>query len=67
MEFKSYTEPTLDAGHAPIAHDLLGVTGYSAQQEALRVFDRTTSDREAIRRNRMVLRVTYGFELWTPE
>jgi DNA invertase Pin-like site-specific DNA recombinase len=38
VAFKSYTEPFLDTDNEPIAHIVLGVTSYYAQQEALRIF-----------------------------
>ena len=41
VAFKSYTEPFLDTDNELIAHIVLGVTSYYAQQEALRISDRT--------------------------
>ena len=67
VAFKSYTEPFLDTDNEPIAHIVLGVTSYYAQQEALRISDRTKAGLERARRNGKVLGRPDGFERWAPE
>ncbi len=49
VAFKSYTEPFLDTDNELIAHIVLGVTSYYAQQEALRISDRTKAGLERAR------------------
>jgi len=55
VAFKSYTEPFLDTDNELIAHIVLGVTNYYAQQEAVRISDRTKVDLERVRRSGKVL------------
>jgi DNA invertase Pin-like site-specific DNA recombinase len=50
VAFKSYTEPFLDTDNELIAHIVLGVTSYYAQQEALRISERTKAGLERARR-----------------
>lgn len=66
VAFKSYTEPFLDTDNELIAHIVLGVTSYYAQQEALRISDRTKAGLERARRNGKVLGRPDGFERWAP-
>ena len=66
VSFKSYTEPFLDTDNELIAHIVLGVTSYYAQQEALRISDRTKADLERVRRSGKVLGRPDGFERWAP-
>ena len=66
VSFKSYTEPFLDADNELIAHIVLGVTSYYAQQEALRISDRTKAGLERARRSEKVLGRPDGFEPWAP-
>src|SRR5918995_3857891 len=63
---KSYTEPFLDTDNELIAHIVLGVTSYYAQQEALRISDRTKAGLERARRSGKVLGRPDGFERWAP-
>ena len=64
VAFKSYTEPFLDTDNELIAHIVLGVTSYYAQQEALRISDRTKAGLERARRSGKVLGRPDGFERW---
>jgi DNA invertase Pin-like site-specific DNA recombinase len=64
--FKSYTEPFLDTDNELIAHIVLGVTSYYAQQEALRISERTRAGLQRGRRNGKVLGRPDGFERWAP-
>ena len=66
VAFKSYTEPFLDTDNELIAHIVLGVTSYYAQQEALRISDRTKAGLERARRQGKVLGRPDGFERWAP-
>jgi DNA invertase Pin-like site-specific DNA recombinase len=66
VAFKSFTEPFLDTNNELIAHIVLGVTSYYAQQEALRISDRTKAGLERARRSGKVLGRPDGFERWAP-
>ena len=66
VAFKSYTEPFLDTDNELIAHIVLGVTSYYAQQEALRISERTKAGLERARKNGKVLGRPDGFEGWAP-
>jgi DNA invertase Pin-like site-specific DNA recombinase len=66
VAFKSYTEPFLDTDNELIAHIVLGVTSYYAQQEALRISDRTKAGLQRARRQGKVLGRPDGFEQWAP-
>jgi DNA invertase Pin-like site-specific DNA recombinase len=66
VAFKSYTEPFLDTDNELIAHIVLGVTSYYAQQEALRISERTKAGLERARRNGKALGRPDGFERWAP-
>lgn len=66
VAFKSYTEPFLDTDNELIAHIVLGVTSYYAQQEAIRISDRTKAGLERARRSGKVLGRPDGFERWAP-
>lgn len=66
VSFKSHTEPFLDTDNELIAHIVLGVTSYYAQQEALRISDQTKAGLERARRNGKVLGRPDGFERWAP-
>jgi DNA invertase Pin-like site-specific DNA recombinase len=66
VSFKSYTEPFLDTDNELIAHIVLGVTSYYAQQEALRISNRTKAGLERAKRNGKVLGRPDGFERWAP-
>lgn len=66
VSFKSYTEPFLDTDNELIAHIVLGVSSYYAQQEALRISDRTKAGLERAKRNGKVLGRPDGFDRWVP-
>jgi DNA invertase Pin-like site-specific DNA recombinase len=66
VAFKSYTEPFLDTDNELIAHIVLAVTSYYAQQEAMRISDRTKAGLERARRSGKVLGRPDGFERWAP-
>ena len=66
VAFKSYTEPFLDTDNELIAHIVLGVSSYYAQQEALRISDRTKAGLERARKNGKILGRPDGSEQWAP-
>jgi len=66
VAFKSYTEPFLDTDNELIAHIVIGVTSYYAQQEAVRISERTRAGLERARRKGKVLGGPDGFERWAP-
>ena len=66
VAFKSYTEPFLDTDNELIAHIVLGVSSYYAQQEALRISERTKAGLQRARKNGKVLGRPDGFERWAP-
>lgn len=66
VAFKSYTEPFLDTDNELIAHIVLGVTSYYAQQEAIRISERTKAGLERARSNGKILGRPDGFERWAP-
>ncbi len=66
VAFKSYTEPFLDTDNELIAHIVLGVTSYYAQQEALRISSRTKAGLERAKKSGKVLGRPDGFERWAP-
>jgi DNA invertase Pin-like site-specific DNA recombinase len=65
VAFKSYTEPFLDTDNELIAHIVLGVTSYYAQQETLRISERTKAGLERARKSGKVLGRPDGFERWS--
>jgi DNA invertase Pin-like site-specific DNA recombinase len=66
VAFKSYTEPFLDTDNELIAHIVLGVTSYYAQQEALRISERTKAGLERARARGKAIGRPDGFERWAP-
>lgn len=66
MAFKSYTEPFLDTDNELIAHIVLGVNSYYAQQEALRISEITKAGLGRARKNGKVLGRLEGFKRWAP-
>ena len=64
VAFKSYTEPFLDTDNELIAHIVLGVTSYYAQQEALRISERTKAGLERARKQGKAIGRPDGFAGW---
>jgi putative DNA-invertase from lambdoid prophage Rac len=56
----------VDTDNELIAHIVLGVTSYYAQQEAIRISDRTKAGLERARKSGKVLGRPDGFERWAP-
>ncbi len=66
VAFKSHTEPFMDTENELIAHIVLGVTSYYAQQEALRISDRTKAGLERARSQGKILGRPDGLERSAP-
>lgn len=66
VAFKSFTEPFLDTDNELIAHIVLGVSSYYAQQEALRISERTKAGLQRARAAGKVIGRPDGFERWSP-
>ena len=66
VALKSYTEPFLDTDNELIAHIALGVTSYYAQQEAIKISDRTKVGLEGAGRQGKVLGKPDAFGRWAP-
>ncbi|MEP0873736.1 recombinase family protein [Trichocoleus desertorum AS-A10] len=62
--FKSYTEPLLDTENELVAHIVAGVLAYLAQQEAIRISERTKAGLQRVRSQGKVLGRPDGFERW---
>jgi DNA invertase Pin-like site-specific DNA recombinase len=66
VAFKSFTEPFLDTDNELIAHIVIGVSSYYAQQEALRISERTKAGLQRARAAGKVVGRPDGFERWAP-
>lgn len=64
VRFKSYTEPLLDTDNELVAHIVVGVLSYFAQQEAVRISERTKAGLERVRSQGKVLGRPNGYEEW---
>lgn len=62
--FKSYTEPLLDTENELVAHIVVGVLSYLAQQEAVRISERTKAGLQRVRARGQKLGRPDGFEQW---
>ena len=62
--FKSYTEPLLDTENELVAHIVVGVLAYLAQQEAVRISERTKAGLQRVRSQGKILGRPDGFEQW---
>jgi DNA invertase Pin-like site-specific DNA recombinase len=62
--FKSYTEPLLDTENELVAHIVVGVLAYLAQQEAVRISERTKAGLQRARSQGKILGRPDGFEHW---
>jgi DNA invertase Pin-like site-specific DNA recombinase len=62
--FKSYTEPLLDTENELVAHIVVGVLAYLAQQEAVRISERTKAGLQRVRSQGKTLGRPDGFEQW---
>lgn len=64
VRFKSYTEPLLDTDNELVAHIVIGVLSYFAQQEAVRISERTKAGLQRVQAQGQVLGRPDGFEVW---
>jgi DNA invertase Pin-like site-specific DNA recombinase len=64
VRFKSYTEPLLDTENELVAHIVVGVLSYFAQQEAVRISERTKAGLERVRKQGKTLGRPDGYEQW---
>ncbi|MBD2093652.1 recombinase family protein [Trichocoleus sp. FACHB-591] len=62
--FKSYTEPLLDTENELVAHIVVGVLSYLAQQEAIRISERTKAGLQRARAQGKTLGRPDSFEQW---
>ena len=64
VRFKSYTEPLLDTDNELVSHIVVGVLSYFAQQEAVRISERTKAGLQRVQSQGKVLGRPDGFEEW---
>lgn len=64
VRFKSFTEPLLDTDNELVAHIVLGVLSYLAQQEAVKISERTKAGLQRVRAQGKTLGRPDGFEQW---
>jgi DNA invertase Pin-like site-specific DNA recombinase len=64
VRFKSYTETLLDTDNELVAHIVLGVLSYFAQQEAIKISERTKAGLQRVRSQGKILGRPDGFENW---
>ncbi|MBM0745737.1 recombinase family protein (plasmid) [Phormidium sp. CLA17] len=64
VRFKSYTEPLLDTDNELVSHIVIGVLSYFAQQEAVRISERTKAGLQRVQSQGKVLGRPDGFEEW---
>ena len=64
VRFKSYTEPLLDTDNELIAHIIIGVLSYFAQQEAVRISERTKAGLQRLKKQGKILGRPDGLEQW---
>ena len=64
VRFKSYTEPLLDTDNELVSHIVVGVLSYFAQQEAVRISERTKAGLQRVQYQGKVLGRPDGFEEW---
>jgi DNA invertase Pin-like site-specific DNA recombinase len=64
VRFKSYTEPLLDTDNELVAHIVIGVLSYFAQQEAVRISERTKAGLQRLKKQGRTLGRPDGFAEW---
>lgn len=64
VRFRSYTEPLLDTDNELVAHIIIGVLSYFAQQEAVRISERTKAGLQRLKRQGKTLGRPDGFAEW---
>ncbi len=66
VRFKSHTQPYLDTDNELVAHIVLGVLSYMAEDEAVRISERTKAGLRRARGKGKTLGRPDGFERWGP-
>ncbi|MGB7414636.1 MAG: recombinase family protein [Thermosynechococcaceae cyanobacterium] len=64
VRFKSLTEPLLDTENELVAHIIIGVLSYLAQQEAVKISERTKAGLERVKARGKKLGAPSKFEQW---
>ncbi|MEM6837870.1 MAG: recombinase family protein [Cyanobacteria bacterium P01_C01_bin.120] len=64
VRFKSLTEPLLDTENELVAHIVIGVLSYLAQQEAVKISDRTKAGLQRVKAQGKTLGRPSKFEQW---
>lgn len=64
VKFKSFTEPLLDTENELVAHIVLGVLAYLAQQEAVKISERTKAGLQRVRSRGQQLGRPDKYESW---
>ena len=67
IRFKSLTEPLLDTENELVAHIVIGVLSYLAQQEAVKISERTKAGLQRVRAQGKVLGRPSKLEFWQPK
>ena len=67
VRFKSHTQPYLDTDNELVAHIVLGVLSYMAEDEAVRISERTKAGLRRARSKGKTLGRPDGFERWRGE
>ncbi|MBE7386294.1 MAG: recombinase family protein [Leptolyngbya sp. SIO1E4] len=67
IRFKSLTEPLLDTENELVAHIVIGVLSYLAQQEAVKISERTKAGLQRIKAQGKALGRPSKLELWRPK
>ncbi len=67
VKFKSYTEPLLDTENELIAHIIIAVISYFAQQEAVKISERTKAGLERVKSQGKTLGRPGKFAYWKPK
>lgn len=67
VKFKSYTEPLLDTDNELIAHIIIAVISYFAQQEAVKISERTKAGLERAKSQGKTLGRPGKYQYWKPQ
>lgn len=67
VKFKSYTEPLLDTENELVAHIVIAVISYFAQQEAVKISERTKAGLERAKSQGKTLGRPSKYEYWKPK
>ncbi|MEO1691133.1 MAG: recombinase family protein, partial [Cyanobacteria bacterium J06631_6] len=67
VRFKSYTETFLDTENELVAHIVIGIFSYLAQQEAVKISERTKAGLERAKAQGKTLGRPGKYEYWKPQ